>query len=157
MWANTCRRPTQQRTSRHSVALLQSSNREEHMTKVPVTVEIPAPIAEWVHAAAEARDRSVSVLVAEAWEEHAAALGAISQGGEQAGPLLVMSLYLQGRSDLARLAGSDGPGELSLRLPEQIADAIDEQAERLDVAAAALVAWCIERAFMPVGAESCFS
>jgi len=120
------------------------------MSKVPITVTVPAPFGAWLAGLAHERDRSLSVLVREAWNAKAQDLANVDPDGEEKNAMHVAGLYLRGLEDIAKLSSEpEGYRELSLLLPEDLADEIDEEVDRLEVPADVIVAWICEKALEP--------
>jgi hypothetical protein len=120
------------------------------MSKVPITVTVPAAFGAWLAGLGHERDRSLSVLVREAWTAKADALSNVEPDGEEKNAMHVAGLYLRGLADIAKLPeGLEGYRELSLLLPEDLADEIDEEVDRLEVPADVIIAWICEKALEP--------
>jgi hypothetical protein len=120
------------------------------MSKVALTVTVPAGFGKWLRGIAHEKDRSVGRLVLDAWKAQAEALAGIEPDSEEKNAMHVAGLYLRGLEDLAKLGGEpEGYGELSITLSEDVADAIDEEVDRLEVPADVIVAWVCEKAFDP--------
>lgn len=127
------------------------------MSKVPLTITVPAAFGSWLAGLAQERDRSLSVVVREAWTAKAEALASVDAEGEEKNAMHVAGLYLRGLEDMAKLSEEpDGYRELSLLLPEEIADEIDEEVDRLEVPADVIVAWVCEKALEPPGDAAMF-
>ncbi len=120
------------------------------MSKVALTVTVPAAFGEWLRAIAQEKDRSVGRLVLDAWKSQAEALAGIEPDSDEKNAMHVAGLYLRGLEDLAKLGGEpEGFSELSIMLSEDVADAIDEEVDRIEVPADVIVAWVCEKAFEP--------
>jgi hypothetical protein len=128
------------------------------MGKVELTVTVPNGLASWLGRVAGERDKSISRLLTEAWNEQAAALGAILPDSEERNAMHVAGLYLAGVEDLSKLTGDELSEfrELSLSLSEEAADAIDEEVDRLEIPADVLVAWVYEKALKPADEPAMF-
>ena len=127
------------------------------MSKVPLTITVPATFGAWLAGLAHERDRSLSVLVCDAWTAKAEDLASVDAEGDEKNAMHVAGLYLRGLDDIAKISEEpEGFRELSLLLPEDVADEIDEEVERLEVPADVIVAWVCEKAHEPPAEAAMF-